>query len=173
MGEYNGNPFTKAGFDFELVTKDIKDIIEELSYKNEEDALLCESIIKGIEKNAAKFIENNKVAQIPLIGCIRKSLFRKAIVEKSEVLRAVRKNSTYEEYKEYVREVAIDIKKQLSTDKAKKQMMNSIKRKNKKKYDELCKTLGLAYANMYLYSRTLFKEIPFDADVQDMFDNIK
>lgn len=66
----------------ELEVNTMKDIINSIGFKSEEDKLMCEVIITNLEKYAAENIKQSKTVNIPYIGCIRKSPLREAIVSR-------------------------------------------------------------------------------------------
>lgn len=156
-----------------IVIKKRSDILDDLKFKFEDERLLCDSIIADIEKTAAHHILHGKIAQLPLIGNMRKSPVREVINKNKSNFKIARSHMTKQQYKEYVGDIVVDFKKEQEKKDNDKKRLRKLKSRYKKDYDNYVKQLGIEYANMFIYSRTLFKEIPFDVEVQEMFDKLK
>lgn len=167
------NELSEADSEFVIITKSMADILNELDFKDNDEKLLCESIITNMEKAIATTIKNNDAAQIPFIGCVRRNPVKQIIRDNSQKLHFARKHMTKEEYQDYVREMVYEAKIKLRKDDARKLAVRRIKSNNKKKYDTLCITLGKAYAEMFVLAMYSFKYIPFDAEWQEQYDSIK
>lgn len=96
----------------ELEVNTMKDIINSIGFKSEEDKLMCEVIITNLEKYAAENIKQSKTVNIPYIGCIRKSPLREAIVSRRFDFKKARLSMSKEEYKDYVRQSIDKLKKE-------------------------------------------------------------
>lgn len=96
----------------ELEVNTMKDIINSIGFKSEEDKLMCEVIITNLEKYAAENIKQSKTVNIPYIGCIRKSPLREAIVSRKFDFKKARLSMSREEYKDYVRQSIDKLKKE-------------------------------------------------------------
>ena len=51
--------------------------------------------------------------------------------------------------------------------------MTKIRRNNKKRYEELYKKLGRAYANMYIKAIRLLDYVPFDLEWEEHYQELK
>jgi hypothetical protein len=109
----------------ELEVNTMKDIINSIGFKSEEDKLMCEVIITNLEKYAAENIKQSKTVNIPYIGCIRKSPLREAIVSRRFDFKKARLSMSKEEYKDYVRQSIDELKKEERL-RFKKLIINSI-----------------------------------------------
>lgn len=160
-----------ADNEYNILIKKSTDIICELTGDINE-RLIYESIIDNLESTASQNIINNKVVQLPLIGCIRRSPLRQAMVDNYDNFKIARKNLTKEQYKEHVREVIIDAKQNLAKTDKDKLIIKRIRSRNKKRYDNLYINLGKAYAEMFILSILLLKEVPYNVEVQEHYDRL-
>lgn len=149
-----------------------KDILSEITFDNEDDALICESIIKSLESYAAKKINENKAVQLPYIGVVRKNPIKCSLQKQKNELKLLRKTTDKENYKQIVKEKIYNIKKEQEDIKNNNIRLNKIKVTYKKEYEKYCKTIGVAFADAFILSKTLFEYIPFDKEVQRMYDEL-
>lgn len=155
--------------EYTIVVMKQEDILSTIDTKHF-DVVLMESIITGIERNASESIKDGKVAQLPSIGCVRKSPIRQAVRANHENFREARKKLTKEEYKDHVREFVNEAKNKQKELDRNKVINKRLRSKNKKKYDLYHTKLGRAHAELYLASILWLKEIPYDPLVQEHFN---
>ena len=157
--------------EFDIETKNYKDIILELELE-EDDAIICEGIINSMEKYMVENIKAGKIVQIPYIGTVRKNPIKIALAAEKDELRMLRKTNDKETYKTIVKNKINSYKEELNKkdrDKLYRKKLISI---YKKEYELYCKTIGAAFANMFIFGKTLFKYVPFDPEVQKMYDEL-
>lgn len=158
--------------EIELEVKSFKDIISEIDFKTEEEALVCESIIHSLEKYAADNLKKDKAVQLPYIGVVRKNIVKREFLKSRSELKTLRKQNDKETYREIVRQKVLDLKKKQKELDDKKLQINKLITTYKKEYEYYYKHVGPAYANMFIFGKTLFKEVPFDKEVQKMYDEL-
>lgn len=169
MSDHLLNDIDEADLEYTIVVLKQEDILANIDSKDF-DKVLMESIITNIEKTASEVIKNGKVAQLPSIGCVRKSPVRQAVRSNHENFREARKKLTKEEYKDHVRGFINDTKnKQKELDRF-KIINKKVRSRNKKKYDSYYTKLGKSYAELYILSIIWIKEIPYDPLVQERFN---
>ncbi len=159
--------------EFIIISKTKDDILDELDFNDEEERLLCDSIITGLEQYVADTVRSMKVAQIPFIGCLRINPIKRKLRDAKLHLSAVRKNLTKEQYKEHVRSYVIDLKEQQAKEDRFKFNIIRLKRINKKKYEELFKKCGKSYAELYIKSIYWLKEVPYSQEFEDRYRELK
>lgn len=173
MEDITNEQLNEADIEYIIVSKNKNDILNELDFKNEEERLLCDSIISNLEKTASDTIRSMKVAQIPFIGCLRINPVKRKLRDAKLHLSAVRKSLTKEQYKEHVRSYVIDLKeKQIEEDRI-KLVFTRIRRNNKKKYEQLFKKCGRAYAELFIMSIYWLKEVHFDQEWEEHYQSLK
>lgn len=165
------NNLHEADVDYSIVVKRMGDIIPDIT-DDPKERLIYESIITGIERSASEAITNNKIAQLPLIGAIRKNPIKQYLNDNSEHLKSIRKTMTSDEYKTYVRNMIIDYKDKETAENRTKRIIKLVRSRNKKKYDSMFTTIGKGYAEAYIYTRLLFREVPYVAEVQEAYDRL-
>lgn len=158
---------------FAVVVKTQEDIINELDFKTEEDKRLCIDIIDSLGLSIANTIRQQKVAQIPLIGCVRINPVRKKFNESRKTFSAIRNNTTKEGYRQYIKDFIGELKEKQKEKDEYKLIITRIKKVNKKKYDYLARNLGRAYAELFIMSIYWLKEVPFDADWEEWYQSLK
>lgn len=154
----------ESSIDYEVIVKNQKDILNEIDFKDDEERLICHSIIENLEKFAAENVRNLKTVQLPFIGSLRINPIKYKFKHSKLNLSTIRHNTTKEEYRNYVKDTYNEFIKETKKEDARKLYLIKVKRNNKDKYEKLYKTLGKAYANLFIYSITLLEEIPFDAE---------
>lgn len=173
MENISNESLNEADIEFTIVSKDRHDIINEINFDNEEERLLCDSIISSLEKTASDTIRSMKIAQIPFIGCLRINPVKRKFRDSKLHLSAVRKSLTKEQYKEHVRSYIIDLKEQQKEEDKLKLIFIRIRRNNKKKYETLFKNCGKAYAEMFIMSIYWLKEVPFNLEWEEHYQSLK
>lgn len=165
-------PLTKVGYEFPINEIDTKTIINEIAI-DDFDSDVLNDVIFGLEANVANVVRQCKTASIPYIGCLRINPISKIINDNKLNFRIARQHMTKEEYKHHVSSFIVDGKiKQHDKDKQ-EQYIALIRRNNKVKYTQLFTALGKATAELYIYSLSLFKEVPFDEDWELHYQSLK
>lgn len=159
--------------DYSIITKNTKDILNDMNFEDEDDRYMCYSIINNLEKFASDSIRNMKIVSLPFIGCLRISPVRRKLRDTKLHLHNIRQAMTKEEYKEYVTGLVKEWNEEQREADAEKLLMTKIKRNNKKKYEELYKKLGRAYANMYIKAIRLLDYVPFDLEWEEHYQELK
>lgn len=159
--------------DYPTIINDREDILDALEFKSLEDRVMCDSIIESMDNDIAELIKNNKVANIPFIGCVRKNPIRKVITDNFNNFRIARTHLNKEQYKEHVRCVVNDAKEKLKEEEFYKRHINRVRSKNKKKYEYYFLTYGKAYAEAYIQALLWMEEVPFNPEVEEAFENIR
>lgn len=159
--------------DYDIVIKTKSDILSEIDFNSEDDKLVCESIIDSLENTVFDSVKNGLTVSIPFIGCLRKDPIKEVIQANKEQFKNVRKISDKTKYKQYVSDFISNAKDEQKNKDRIKFVTNKIRQKNKKKYEEYYIKLGRSYAELFLKSIFWLEDIPFDAEVQEAYDNIK
>lgn len=158
---------------YEIITVNKKDILNSLNVKTDEDLDTFDSIISSLEKDIAEDVRNMKAAQIPMIGVIRINPVSKEFMEYKSKLKGVRKNITQEQYREHIKSLMYDLKVKKEINDKKKLLFVKIRRNNKKKYEQLCRSLGRHYAELFIMSIYWLKEVPFNAEWEEHYQELK
>lgn len=161
------------GENYVIISKDTNDILNDMDFNNEDERLLCESIITNLEKDAASAIREMKTVSLPFIGCLRINPIKRKLRDAKLHLSLMRKNMSKDDYKQHVRDIVHEFGQEIDKADAEKLIMTKIRRNNKKRYDELYKKLGRAYAEMFIFSIRGLKEVPFDSEWEEYYQNLK
>lgn len=166
------NKLNEADIEYVIISKDKSDILNELDFENEEEKLLCDSIITNLEKMASENIRNMKVVQLPYIGCIRINPVKREFRDSKKHLGIIRKSLSKEQYKEHVRSYIVDLQEKQKVKDRVKLVLHRIRRKNKVRYEKLYKKLGKSYADLFIMSIYWLREVPFDKEWQERYDEL-
>lgn len=158
---------------FIVKTKNKNDILNEIHFDNDDDKKLCNSIINELESAMSRDIRDLKIVQIPFIGCVRINPVKRQLRDASKTFRVIRKNLSKEEYKEYVRDYVNELKDKQKKIDEDKLIFTRIRRNNKKKYEELYKNINKSYAEMFIYSIYLIKEVPYNEEWEEYYKTLK
>lgn len=161
------------GENYVIISKDTNDILNDMDFNNEDERLLCESIITNLEKDAASAIREMKTVSLPFIGCLRINPIKRKLRDAKLHLSLMRNNMSKDDYKQHVRDIVHEFGQEMDKADAEKLIMTKIRRNNKKRYDELYKKLGRAYAEMFIFSIRGLKEVPFDSEWEEYYQNLK
>lgn len=161
------------GEEYVIISKDTNDILNDMDFVDEDERFLCESIITNLEKYAAASIRDMKIVSLPFIGCIRINPIKRKLRDAKLHLSLIRKNMSKADYKKYVKDIIDEFGEEMSKADTEKLIMTRIRSNNKKRYDEYYKKLGRAYAEMFIYSIRLFKEVPFDIEWEEYYQKLK
>ena len=123
-------------------------------------------------KTAVEQIKLGKVIKIPYIGNYAFNKLYLNLKEHHQELREFRKTVDINTYKDHVRKLVENTKKKLKEETKSELFWNKFKKKNNKKFYELARLHGLAYAKVWLYFHSCASVIPFDKDVQYMYDKL-
>ena len=160
------------GENYVIISKDTNDILNDMDFNDEDERLLCESIINNLEKSAAAGIRDMKIVSLPFIGCIRINPIKRKLRDAKLHLSLMRKNMSKADYKQHVKDIVHEFGQEMDRADSEKLIMTKIRRNNKKRYDELYKKLGRAYAEMFIFAIKSFKEIPFNKEWQEKYDEL-
>lgn len=163
----------EANEEYVIINKNKNDILNGMDFNNEEEKLLCDSIITNLEKDISNGIRNMKTVQIPFIGCVRINPIKRKIRDDFEHFKFARRNMTKEEYRQYFSNYIKEAKKEQEDKDKLKLINNRIRNDNKEKYDLLFKKLGKVYADTFIYAIRLLKEVPFDAEWEEQYQSLK
>lgn len=173
MEDINEELLNEADSEFVIISKNRNDILNDVEFENEDERILCDSIITNLEIYAADRIRNMKTVSLPFIGTIRIDPVKHEFKEHKLHLGAIRKSLTKEDYKEHVRSFIYDFKnKQIEIDKNKIVLAN-IKKNNKIKYEKLYKTCGRAYAELFIKAISWLKEVPYSQEFEDYYKELR
>ena len=161
------------GEEYVIISKDTNDILNDMDFVDEDERLLCESIITNLEKYAAASIKDMKIVSLPFIGCVRINPIKRRLRDAKLHLSLIRKNMSKTDYKQYVKDIVDEFGEEMSKVDTEKLIMTKIRSNNKKRYDEYYKKLGRAYAEMFIYSIRLLKEVPFDIEWEEYYQELK
>lgn len=159
--------------EFVIISKDKNDILDELDFKDEAERALCDSIITNNEKLIAENLRNMKVVQIPYIGNMRINPVQRKMRDNYKNFKIARRNMTKEQYKEHVRSYFIEAKQNQDFIDRRKRIYRRNKSNNKVEYERLIEKLGRSYAEMYLFAIYLLEYIPFDAEWEEHYQELK
>lgn len=172
MDEKLQNAINECSEEYKLISKTKDDILDDLDFENEEERVICDSIISSLERTASETIREMKVAQLPYIGCLRINPVQRKFNNAKLHLSAVRKSITKEQYKEHVRSYFIDLQEQQKKEDARKLILTRIRRNNKKKYELYYRMFGRVYAELFIMSIYWLKDVPHDSEWEEHYQEL-
>lgn len=150
-----------------------KDAIEDLYCFDDKERVLCDSIISHLEKDMAIAFSELKIIHVPRIGTMRINPLYKDFQKAKKSFRDIRKTTTKEEYKEYVKGVYNNIIKSNKEKDIVLAKLNRLKNRNKVKYNELSINVGKKYADFYIKAIYFLRPIDFDEEFEDYYNKLK
>ena len=159
--------YLKNGYPLNVVS--YTDIANELNYENDTERIIIRNIIKHIETKAGETIKDNKTVLIPYIGSLRKSAVKREFRKERENLKTARTIMTPEVYKKYVKATYYECVDRINNEEDAKRQLARLVAYNRKKYNQLFKSVGETFAKTWIYSLSLVEVIEFNQEVEDMF----
>lgn len=161
----------KTRYDYEVTTKNTDDIISECDFNNREK-LICKDIITHLHRTAIKYINDDKVANIPYIGCLRKNPRIKVISENVDNLTILSKEMNKDEYRSYVGNLVNEVNRKAKQEDIVKLEFIHYKSLNKKLYDRYARAYGVENANKVINTIKSLQVIPFNEEIEEMYRRI-
>lgn len=155
--------------DYILIYKDLNNILDDIGFQDEE-RILCKSIIESLEKEASINIRQNKCVAIPHIGTIQKNWYRTKLISHYKDFKEARKTMTKEEYKEYTAKVMEEEKQKHYEEEDKIKNERKFKKKLLPTWIKLSKKHSATYANLWLYAMSQLEIIEFDEEVEEIYE---
>lgn len=149
-----------------------KDIIDDIEFDNNDDKLICDAIINSIEKFASENIKNNKAVALPSVGCIRRSIYRQAVIKDRDKIHSMRKHMNNTEYKEYMKDYFGNIKCNDIEQTKEKLRLKRINKVFKKRYDKYVRLINKSYADLFIFSVSYFNQVEFDSELNKHLINV-
>lgn len=159
--------------DYTIIAKNYKDIIKELKIKNEDEEILTTDIIMSLETFAAECYKNGKCVALPYIGRVRINEKVKDIKKIKDEIKEARKNSTKEEFREFLVDKYKGIYKNINDKDIFKRDFNKLRSKLKIEYEKLYSKLGKVYADMYIATRMKFNAVEHNDEDEEILKNMK
>lgn len=159
--------------EYDIIVKDSNDILNEINFSNDNDALIMKTIISNMERDIANELVKGHTVAIPFIGRVWKNPARELLRPYKKELFENSKYMSREEYIEECKKLFGEVRKELDYLDFVKGALKRIKMKNKVKYDKYFLSLGKTYADMYIKSIYWLSYVPYDQEVQDQFDRLK
>ena len=151
---------------------DINDILNDIHFETEDDKLLMKDIISNLESVVAEEIKNGKCVQIPYIGSLRKNPLKETLEKNRTNFRIAAKALSKEGFKEHCSLVFKKKKDELRIQDYEKAKLKQIRKRNQKAFEQLYIDIGPAYANMYIFSKTLMKAVDFNEEFEDKIQEL-
>lgn len=152
--------------DYTMIYKDIDNILEDIGLVTEDDKILCRTIIDSLEKEAAAQLLAGQCVQLPYIGNIRRSPIKMAMISHYKDFKQKRTELTKDEYVAYCKDVMRKEKMKIQKLEVHKRKMNTFRRRYMKLWMDRKKSMGDAYANLWLFAFKNWTVIDFDWDVE-------
>ena len=139
----------------------------------EEEKLILNDIVLDVEELAVDYLNKDKLGIIPYLGTFKLNGGIRNIAKHSEEIKAAKKaGATNEELKNMQLKLYIDgVRKDDAKNKEDK-IYRQIKKVYKDEYNELYQNLGKAYAEMFIWTKTLLKPIEFNQAFQEAYERL-
>lgn len=163
----------EVDLDYTLIYKDKLNILSDINFENEDDALICEAIIDNLEKVASDNIKSGNNISIPFIGTIERNWYKEAIKNNYEDFKEYKANHTEEEYKEYFKSKCEEFKESHAELEDKYKRDKRFKTYMLPRYISHCKKHSVAYANAWLKMIGCMKVVEFDPDIEEVYERFR
>lgn len=158
--------------DYVLIYKDRDFILNDCGF-NEDDKIICDTIIDNLEANVAKNIKAGKTVSIPMIGTVEPNWYRRTFKEKYSEIKEYKKTHSKEEYDEYFKTICNSIKQDKYNKEEELKRFKQFKSKVFPRYIKLCTTKGVVYANVWLAMINKLTVVEFDPEIEDVYERFR
>lgn len=155
--------------DYPVVYKKFDDVLKNIEFANDDERILCASIIESLEIEAAIQFRNDKCVHIPYIGKLCKNLVRRNVLKKYKNFAKVSENFTKEQKKEFFRATYKEEQQKHEEEKAKRKIEKPLAGNAFIQYVNLCRKKGIAFAKLYMRFLNDMKDVPFIQEVHDAY----
>lgn len=155
--------------DYPVVYKKFDDVLKDIEFANDDERILCTSIIESLELEAAIQFRNNKCVHIPYIGKLCKNLVRRNVLKQYKNFAKVNENLTKEQKKEFFRAAYKEEQRKNEEEKAKRKIEKPLAGNAFVQYVNLCRKKGILFAKLYTKFLNNMKDIPFIQEVHDAY----
>ena len=169
--DYSGKIwFKKTYWDIDVIER--RELIDSMNL-TEEEKLILNDIVLDIEELVVDYLNKDKLGIIPYLGTFKLNGGIRNIAKHSEEIKAAKKaGATNEELKNMQLKLYIDgVRKDDAKNKEDK-IYRRIKKVYKDEYNELYQNLGKAYAEMFIWTKTLLKPIEFNQAFQEAYERL-
>lgn len=169
--DYSGKIwFKKTYWDIDVIER--RELIDSMNL-TEEEKLILNDIVLDVEELAVDYLNKDKLGIIPYLGTFKLNGGIRNIAKHSEEIKAAKKaGATNEELKNMQLKLYIDgVRKDDAKNKEDK-IYRQIKKVYKDEYNELYQNLGKAYAEMFIWTKTLLKPIEFNQAFQEAYERL-
>lgn len=150
------------------VYKDVDNILDDLGYVGL-DRVLMKDIILSIENSMLEAFKANKCFAIPCVGRMMKDIGRIEVKRRREEIDEIAEKedrlAAYLKTKQ-IRQEAFDAKRKAHEE----DTFPEFKKAHIKKWLEVAKLHGSAYANVYFKVRMSGQLVPFDQELEDVYE---
>ena len=141
----------------------LDDVLENMTFKTNNDKIITKDIITQIEEIAFDGIEKNLCMSIPYLGRLRKSIFQRLMKEEGAgLLKDAKTKLSKEDYIEYRRNLYRSYRIKAKDEDYAKLIIERIIRLNKKKYNQIYSACGKDYADRWIKKIAYLKIIEHD-----------
>lgn len=169
--DYSGKIwFKKTYWDIDVIER--RELIDSMNL-TEEEKLILNDIVLDVEELVVDYLNKDKLGIIPYLGTFKLNGGIRNIAKHSEEIKAAKKaGATNEELKNMQLKLYIDgVRKDDAKNKEDK-IYRRIKKVYKDEYNELYQNLGKAYAEMFIWTKTLLKPIEFNQAFQEAYERL-
>lgn len=162
--------FKKSYWDIDVIER--RELINSMNL-TEEEKLILNDIVLDVEELAVDYLNKDKLGIIPYLGTFKLNGGIRNIAKHSEEIKAAKKaGATNEELRDMQLKLYIDgVRKDDAKNKEDK-IYRQIKKVYKDEYNELYQNLGKAYAEMFIWTKTLLKPIEFNQAFQEAYERL-
>lgn len=150
---------------------DSKRIIDMMNCSSNDEAIY-KHMINCIEKFTRKMIDDGNTVSIPFVGRVSRNFVINSM-RNNKTLKVASKIMDRKEYRKFAAEEYEYYKNKYRDQQHFKTFCSKIKNTYKKRYEEYYNKLGKAYADAFIFSRSIFVPIPFDEEWENKYQELK
>lgn len=146
--------FNSARFSDHVKCKSRKDVLNDMHLEGNE-LELTDYIIRELEADEAAAIKDHKIVALPYFGCIRIKPVKQKLRKIAQSIKAAGKKLDRDEYKKYIRNQQFILAEEQHRKDKKAKLDKHLRYRNRVLYNELRRTKGEEYAELFIWSMSL------------------
>lgn len=158
--------------DYPVVYKKFDDVLKDIVFANDEERLLCSSIIESLELEASIQFRADNGVHIPYIGKFRKNIVHRNVLKKYKHFLSATSNLSKEEKREFFHAASVEERRLRDEEIARKKAFKLTPGKEFTDYVNLSRKKGIKFAKLYFEFKKKMIDIPFIQEVHDSYMEI-
>lgn len=128
-------------FDLPLDVKNIDDVLKSIDFDSDEQRIVCEDIVKSLEKDAANYIRNDRKVMIPFMGVFSADRYNATLSLKSKEIKEIKRTKGIDAANQFRYNLIFNMKSIIDNEDEEEKSLAKVRKNN----DAFYKKYGMMY----------------------------